>query len=102
MTSLAIDIWFHTTTITDCNVGDIFTNTDYLNTKLMTRDSRVAKERHFSKIATVVSPADTDCFDPNKRLSRLQLDWFWYLYHCPSLGFNKLKCLHKICFHSKG
>jgi hypothetical protein len=102
MTLLAIDVWFHATTITDGDVNGTLTNSEYLYAKFMTRNPWVTKERHFPKVPTVVSPTDTDCFNANKRFAGLKIGWLRYFYHCPFARFYKLKCLHEIHFIRKG
>jgi hypothetical protein len=102
MTLLAIDVRLNTTAITDGDICDTLTNTEYLNAKFMTRNPRVTKEGHFPQVPAIVSPTDTDCFNTNKRLAGLKIRWLGYFYHCPFARFYELKCLHTVVFISRG
>ena len=98
----AIHVGFDAALLTRCDVRHRFADLQHFDAQFVTENERVTKERHFSEIPTVVGSTNTDCLDPNKRLSRLRLNGFWYFYHCPLLRFRELKRLHEDWFHSKG
>jgi hypothetical protein len=71
VTFLAVDIGFYTATISDANIFNVVCNLDNFNPKLMARDSRVTKKRHFSEVSTIVGTAYANCFNADKSLARL-------------------------------
>ena len=94
MTILAIDIGLNAAAISSADVFDIVSSPDDFNTKLMTRNSWVAKKRHFSEVPTVVGAADANCFNTHKGLTRLQCTRLCNVNHCPLFWLYELERFH--------
>jgi hypothetical protein len=67
---LAIDVRFHTASISHLNTRNPFSNRQDFDTQFMPWDPGIGKEREFSQVSAEIGSAHADTMDPNQHFAR--------------------------------
>src|SRR5437868_3535281 len=67
VTRLAVDVRLDGAMIAGLNVGDRSADLEHLDAEFVSRDARIAGERHLAEVAADVGAADADAMDAHKR-----------------------------------
>src|SRR5881296_3773929 len=94
-TVLTIDVWLDRAAVARPHVRDIRSNRNHFDAKLVTRNSRIAKERHFAEVTGNVRAANADPVHPHERITRPRFSGRFNFDPTPGLWSFKLQRFHR-------